>query len=460
MKPLKSLTVTALAAVVIIAVAAPPSSALEIKRMTLNNGAVLLVSEEHQLPMVTMAIAFDAGARRDPKGEAGLAELTAESLMQGTKQLKTTEFNRKADFMGSAIGVSAGHDYTVATLKTLKKYQGDTLKMLTEVLQDPGLRDADIERKRADMIANIKANQEQPGYVAAVAFRKQLFGASPYAHPIEGYADTVEKLTPEDVRNFYRTYYKFGSAVIAVAGDVDANHIKDQLNQVLTGLSGKVPAQGEPPLVKVPPGIHLDVINRSVAQANLILGSGGIARSNPDYYEIQVMNYILGGGGFASRLTKVVRSKHGLAYSIGSEFEADKFPGPFAVVLQTKNQSSNEALKLILEQLQEIRESPVSGAEMQSAKKFLIGSFPLKLDRQSQIVGFMLDVQLNHLGLDYADKYPQLIDAVNKAEVQKVAREYVHPHSLLIVAVADQPVAKISQSNFAPEQPAATTARK
>jgi zinc protease len=459
MKPLKLAILLVISTGLTLA-AAGPSSALEIKRMTLDNGAVLLVSEEKQLPMVTMAIAFDAGARRDPEGKAGLAELTAESLMQGTRELSAADFNRKVDFMGSAIDVSAGHDYAIATFKSLKKYEGDTLTLLTQVLQDPGLRDADIERKRADMVAGIKANQEQPGYVAAVAFRKQLFDSGPYGHPVEGYADTVGKLTPEDVRNFYRTYYKFGSAVIAVAGDVDADHLKDQLNHVLTGLSGKVPPQAQPAPIKVPPGIHLDVIDRNVAQANLILGSGGIARSNPDYYKIQVMNYILGGGGFASRLTKVVRSKNGLAYSVGSQFAADKFPGAFAVVLQTKNKSSNEALKLVLQQLQDIRETPVSDAEIQSAKKFLVGSFPLKLDRQSQIVGFMLDVQLNNLGLDYAEKYPKLIDAVNKAEVQEVARKYIHPHSLLVVAVADQNEAKISQSSFAPSKPISTTASK
>jgi zinc protease len=178
------------------------------------------------------------------------------------------------------------------------------------------------------------------------------------------------------------------------------------------------------------------------------MGFGGVARSNPDYYRLQVMNYILGGGGFASRLMQVVRSKDGLAYSIGSGFEPGKFPGSFAVSLQTKNQSSNQAIDLILQQLHDIQEKPVTDEELDGAKKFLIGSFPLKIDKQSGIASFMLQVELYGLGLDYAEKYPKLIEAVTKEDVQRAAKEYLHPDSVIVVAVANQIEAKINNANF------------
>jgi zinc protease len=241
-----------------------------------------------------------------------------------------------------------------------------------------------------------------------------------------------------------------GDAVIAVAGDVDQNAIKSQLEQELAGLGGTVPAQTEPSAPSVAPGIHADLINRNVSQANLILGSGGIARSNPDYYKIQVMNYILGGGGFSSRLMKVVRSKAGLAYSIDSAFTAGKFPGAFAVVLQTKNQSAQEALKLILAQVREIQSQPVLDKELGSAKKYLIGSFPLRLDRQSQIVSFMLQVELYGLGLDYAERYPKLIGQVTVLDVKQVAQKYLRPDALDLVAVANQSLAKINTAALTP----------
>jgi zinc protease len=192
-------------------------------------------------------------------------------------------------------------------------------------------------------------------------------------------------------------------------------------------------------------------VNRNVAQANLILGSGGIARTNPDYYKVQVMNYILGGGGFASRLMRVVRSKAGLVYSIDSTFSAGKFPGAFAVVLQTKNESAQEALKLIVAQLREIQSQPVSDHELASATKYLVGSFPLRLDRQSQIVGFMLQVELFGLGLDYAERYPKLICEVTKLDIQETAQKYLHPDALDLIAVANQSVAKINTAALSPQ---------
>ncbi len=438
------LAVAALTAFVMLALVAPNASALEIKRMQLSNGATLLVSEQHQLPMVTMSIAFDAGSRRDPAGKGGLAALTAESMMQGTKSLNAGAFNQKVDFMGSSIAISPSRDFAVASFTSLKKYQDKTLELLAQILQQPGLRDADIKRKQTEQIAAIKSNEEEPGYTANVAFTRMIFGDTPYGHPVSGSSKSVATLTPDEVRNFYREYYKLGSATIAVAGDVKAEQIKAEIEKDLNGLQGKVPPPATPPTLTVAPGIHTKLIDRNVTQANLYMGFDGITRSNPDYYKLQVMNYILGGGGFASRLMKVVRSKAGLAYSIGSGFQAGQFPGAFIIALQTKNSSSNEAIKLILQQLHEIQDKPVSAADLNSAKRYLIGSFPIKLDRQGQIVGFMLETQIYGLGLDYAERYPKIISAVTTADVQAVAKKYLHPDAIDLVAVANQAEAKIN----------------
>jgi zinc protease len=421
-----------------------PAYALEIKRMTLANGATLLVSENHELPMVTVEIALDAGSRHDPSGKAGLAMLTARCVNQGTRELSATVFDEKVDFMGSSLFVDAEHDYATAGFTALKKYEKDTLGLLAAILSSPGLRDADIDRKRAEQVAGIKAAEEEPGYIAAVAFAKSLFGDTPYGYPTTGTSDSVAKLNGDDVRNFYRDYYKLGSAVIGVAGDVDANEVKALLEKSLPGPGGAVEAQPQPTVSALAPGLDIKLIDRNVQQANVMLGFVGIARSNPDYYKIQVMNYILGGGVFASRLMKTVRSKAGLAYHVSSIFDARKFPGPFAVVLQTKNQSANEAIKMVLQQMRQMQESPVSDAELDNARKFLVGSFPLKIDRQEQIAGFMLQVELYGLGLDYAEHYPKLIESVTKQDVLEVARKYLHPDDALLVVVANQHDAAIN----------------
>ena len=200
--------------------------------------------------MVTVMIEFDGGTRRDPKGKEGLAQLTARCLSQGTKELTAPEFNQKIDFMGSSVEVSAGHDYASAGLTSLKKYPGDTLRLLAGILTEPGLRDADIERKRAEQVAEIKAAEEQPGYAADVEFTKDLFGDTPYGHPGAGSSESVAKLTPDDVRGFYRDQYKLGGAIIAVAGDVTADEVKASLEKELAGLAGSVAPQAEPPPIE------------------------------------------------------------------------------------------------------------------------------------------------------------------------------------------------------------------
>jgi zinc protease len=445
-------TCAALTALIALVACATRADAIEIKRMTLSNGAVLLVSESHQLPMVTMSIAFDAGARRDAADKPGLAALTARSLSQGTKGLSATQFNEKVDFMGSSVGISADRDFALAGMTSLKKYQNDTFALLAGILETPGLRDDDIERRRAETVAEIKAAEEQPDYVAGIAFQKMIFGDTPYGHPTNGTPESVAKLTPDDVRTFYHDHYKLGSAIIAVTGDVNPDEIKAMFEKNLSGLAGTVPAQPEPTLPAIAPGLHTKLVDRDVAQATILLGFGGIARDNPDYYKIKVMNYILGAGGFSSRLMQIVRSKQGLAYGIDSAFEAGKFPGSFAVSVQTKNKTADQTISLILQQLRAIQDKPISDDELENAKKYLVGSFPLSIDRQSEISSFLLGVEIYGLGLDYADRYPKMIDAVTKDDVQTVARKYLHPDAADLVAVANQAEAAIDGAKL--EKPA------
>ncbi|MGO9604474.1 MAG: M16 family metallopeptidase [Candidatus Binataceae bacterium] len=444
MKPLTHAMRATLATAMLIALSASHAWSLQASRMILGNGAVLLVSEQHELPLVTMKIAFDAGSRRDPAGKEGLADLTAHSLMQGTSKLNAAQFMEKADFLGSHIRVDGDFDYATASFQSLKEFQNDTLKLLVAILQDPGLRDTDIIRKRDEQVADLNAYQQFPSYVARLAFLQALYGDEPYGHLPMGTPESVAKLTPADVRTFYHTYYKVGSAVIVVVGDVDSDQIRAELEAELTGLRGTVAPQEVPPSPRLADGVHLKLINRDVVQANLIAGFGGVERSNPDFYKLQVMNYLLGGGGFASRLVNAVRVNAGLAYSIASSFGVGKLPSTFTVNLETRNPSANQALGLIVQQLHEIQDHPVSDAELESARKSLIDVFPLNFQNQYSTSRVLLDEEIYDLGLDYVDKYPQYIRSVTKADVQEVAKKYLHPDALLVVAVANQKQANIN----------------
>jgi zinc protease len=178
-------------------------------------------------------------------------------------------------------------------------------------------------------------------------------------------------------------------------------------------------------------------INRPITQANIILGNAGLSRENPDFYAVTVMNYILGGGGFSSRLMEVIRNKRGLAYSVASFFDPGKFPGSFQIVLQTKNSSANEAISLSLQQMKRIQKELVSEKELEGAKRYLIGSFPMRLDTQGKLANFLTQMEYYGLGLDYPEKYPSLIRSITREEVLRVAKKYLHPEKYVLVIVAN-----------------------
>ena len=178
-------------------------------------------------------------------------------------------------------------------------------------------------------------------------------------------------------------------------------------------------------------------IDRSITQANIILGHRGVSRDNPDYYALTVMNYILGGGGFSSRLIDEIRVKRGLAYSVASFFDPGRYPGSFQIVLQTKNTSAREAIALSFQEMERIRKEPVSEKELEGAKKYLIGSFPMRLDTQGKLVNFLGQVEYFGLGLNYPDTYPSIIQAVTRDDILRVAKTYLHPESIILVVVAN-----------------------
>jgi zinc protease len=199
--------------------------------------------------------------------------------------------------------------------------------------------------------------------------------------------------------------------------------------------TGRTP--GIPPRINHAQGPEAVNISRSITQANVILGHAGISRDNPDFYALSVMNYILGRGGFSSRLNEEVRAKRGLAYSITSFFDAGKHSGSFQIVLQTKNDSAKEAIDLTLKEVEKIRKEPVSEKELDGAKKYLIGSFPMRLDSQAKLANFITQSEYYGLGLDYDRKYQSLIGSVTGEDVLRVAKTYLHPERLIIVTVAD-----------------------
>jgi zinc protease len=208
-----------------------------------------------------------------------------------------------------------------------------------------------------------------------------------------------------------------------------------------TGSGAAAPAFDYGPTPAVPATAVL--VDKPVTQANIILGQRGVARDNPDYYALTVMNFVLGGGGFTSRLLDNIRTKGGLAYSVGSGFSVNKSPGSFQIVMQTKNASANDAIQRACSEVERIRHEPVSKDELTGAKLYLTGSFPMRFDTNSKIAGFLSQVLFYNLGNDYADTYAARINAVTTDDVLRVAQQYLHPDQLDLVMVAALGQAKV-----------------
>ena len=407
-----------------------------VQKTVLSNGFVLLHSEDHSLPFVSLQLLIDAGSGKDPSGMEGLSHLTGRGILLGTSGHTAAALSEELDFLGASLDSSSGRDYATLSLRVLSKDLDQGFALFMEALAKPTFPEKELKQEAEKTLALIQSQEEQPGEVAEKEFLKTLFLSGPYRHPTIGTKDSLPGLTRDEVLNFYKTYYHPNNCILAAVGDITAEGIKTELIPLLERLPvgdiPKVPVKTV--FSKGPVTVKID---RKITQANIILGNRGINREDPDYYALTVMNYILGGGGFASRLLEEVRDKRGLAYSVASFFDPGKYPGSFQTVLQTKNSSAREAISLILQQIKRIKEELVSDKELEGAKKYFIGSFPLRIDTQDKLVNVLIQEEYYGLGLDYPEKYPLLIKSVTREDVLRVAKTYLHPENYILVVVGD-----------------------
>ncbi|MGH7963454.1 MAG: M16 family metallopeptidase [Candidatus Binatia bacterium] len=415
-------------------------------RTVLDNGAILLVAERPAVPMVVTTILLKTGAAADPAGKEGLANLTAALLTRGTKKYSAEDLAKELDFLGASLGVDADYDTTTITFTTLTKNLEPAFALLAEVLLSPTFPVPELERKRKEIEGGLQSSEEDPGWVARKAFLGKLYPQYPYGRLVEGQPVTLATLTQADVQEFHQTYYRPNDAIIGLAGAISQ---EQAVNMLQTHFAGWPPA--DVPSIPWPEPQPLSAtqvtLNKEVSQANVILGHGGIARSNPDYYAIQVLNYILGGGGFESRLMKKIREELALVYSISSGFTARKHSGPFIVGLQTKNATATQAIEEAIQVLRQLIEQGASQQEVAAAKGYLINSFPLRLVSNRDVAALLPLLEFYGLGLDYPSRYPELIGGVTLEQVNTAAKTHLHPDQLLQVIVANLSEAGLTQKN-------------
>ncbi|MDT8316517.1 MAG: pitrilysin family protein [bacterium] len=434
----KNIALIAAVIISLLAASSAPAAIRKPERFITKNGMTVLLLERKALPFITVSVSVRAGSVFDPEGLSGLGNITADLLTEGTKSRSAKEISEEIDFVGGSLGSTGGIDYASASLKVLSRDSDKGFELLSDILINPAFDGKEIERARSQIRAGIISKEDDPSTVAAEAFNKILFGSHPYALPADGSLETIDRINRKSISDFHGKYYHPNNTIMAVVGDISKNELEKLLSRHFGKWKKKdISYPGNPEARRLDEK-RIEIIDKDITQANVQLGHLGIRREDPDFYAAYVMNYILGGGGFVSRLMTEIRDNRGLVYSVYSYFNPLKDPGPFKVGLQTKNGSASEAIKESLSQIKAIREKGVSEKELQDAKDYLIGSFPLKFTTNSKIASYLTYMEIYNLGLDYLDRFPKIIEALTVDDVNEVAGKLLDPENYLLVVVGNK----------------------
>lgn len=411
-------------------------------RVVTENGMTVLIVDQPSLPIVTVNVLIKAGAVYDPDAKSGLLYMVASTLDEGTTTRSAVRIAEQIEFIGGELTAQGSEDFTTATLRVLKKDANLGFALLADILMNPKFDAKEVARVRDELVGFLQSEKDEPDIIATKAFNEIVFKGHPYRRPANGDEKTVTTLTRQDLVEFHGRFYRPNRAIMAIVGDLREAQALALVKQHFGNWSPEaLPLPAFPAPEPLPKPV-LKLIDKDLTQATIVLGHVGIDRRNPDFYAVAVMNYIL-GGGFSSRLVNRIRNEQGLAYGVTSVFEANVMPGPFAVHVQTRNATANQALASVFQELKRIRTEPVRDQELADAKAYLIGSFPLRMDTNAKLASLLNLVELHSLGLSYFDDYPKAIAAVAKADVLRVAQKYLNPDRYALVVVAKLAEAKI-----------------
>ncbi len=401
------------------------------------SGARVYFVEDHNLPMLDVAVSFPAGSAYDTVEKKGVAGLTHGLLDLGVQGMSEDDIARKLADIGARIGSSFDADRSSVTLRTLSNTteREEALDIMARVLQQPLFPQDVLVREKTRLIASLREAETKPEFLSEKAFGKAVFGNHPYGWQAE--VTDIEKVDRGDLLDFFRSHYGAKDAVVALMGDVSRQQA-EAIAQQLTGQlpqSGKVPAL---PAVVSLAGPSEQRIPHPASQSHILIGVPGIARNDPDYFTLYVGNYILGGGGFVSRLMNEVREKRGMAYSVYSYFMPMQQPGAFQIGLQTKNEQVDEALQVVRKTVRDFVEKGVTEAELRAAKQNIIGGFPLRIDSNRKILEYLSVIGFYDLPLTYLDDFQARVEQVSTRAIHEAFLRRIKPGAMATVIVGAQ----------------------
>lgn len=407
------------------------------QRTVLPNGLAVLCHRQPSSVMATVSAMVRAGSSADPDSFPGLANFAVRMLCRGSIKLSSEQVASKIDFLGADLSADCDRDASYLTLTCLARDLDSLLPVFLDILASPQYDLSEIDIMRREMLASLRMRQDRHRQVSEEAFDSLLYGAHPYGHPVMGRPEAINRMSPAYLRWFHRKFYIPNNAAVAVVSPFTSSKIVSKIRILSSGWKRGAQPEITLPEAELPLPPHALYLHRPVNQAYITLGFLGPRRRDGDYQAARLMNYILGGGGFSSRLTKSIRVQHGLAYDVDSYFEPRLGKGPFRFTVQTKTASADTAVKLMLRHMRDMVERPVSETELSEAKDYLLGNYPFRFETGQQMARQSLLLELDRLDPGYLAEDLELTSRATTGDLQASARRLLRPDGFLMAVVGD-----------------------
>jgi zinc protease len=412
------------------------ATATTIERVVTPRGIEVWLVRETSVPLISLEFAFRGGAGQDPADKPGVSHMVAALIDEGAGELDAQAYHGRLEDRAIELSFSSTRDYFRGSLRTLTEHRDEGVELLRLALTAPRF-DADaVDRIRAQVMARLQRNTTSPDDIANKRWWQTAFGTHPYGRPVEGTLDSVPAIVSEDLRTYVRNDFARDTLKIAIVGDIDAAAASKLVDQVFGSLPEK--AKLTPVPTATPSGLGQRIfVDLDVPQAVMTFGGAGIARKDPDFIPAYVVNHILGGGSFSSRLYREVREERGLAYGVRSSLAWYDSTALFTGGTATRFDRAKEALAIIEQEIRRMAERGPTEEELAKAKSYLKGAYPLGFDSSTKIAGQLVQIQIDELGIDYINRRNGLIDAVTLTDTQRVAKRLL-TGDLLVTMVGRQ----------------------
>lgn len=408
---------------------------LPIKEVQTASGLSVWFVEDHTLPVIAMQYLFlDSGTSLDPETKQGLVRMLSNTMDEGADDLDSQDFQKALADQSITLSFTAGRDGFGGQIKTLSRNKETAFALLQKAMTTPRFDAEPVARMREANIARIKSSMGRPEWMSARIVNDRAFEGHPYGKNSGGTLSSLPTITPGDLRTFKKDYLTKDRLLVAITGDITEEEIKTLLDETFASLNTKAGSRKISDITLQNQGKTF-IYDQSIPQTMIEILLPSFGHTDPDYYALQVMNYILGGGGFGSRLMDEVREKRGLTYGIYSSLQDFRHANMLSISTSTKNENTQNVLKIVRDVMQSMQSAAVSDKELADAKSYIIGSMPLALSSTDQIASITLNLLVNGFPIDYLDNYADKINAVSAADVQRVAARILKPENMMVVLV-------------------------